>query len=69
MSLEKLNKILDACTTLDSLKSKYPKAPVKVRQNADQERVNLKCSSQAAPGTSSKPASSSSKPAASPKKQ
>lgn len=48
MSLEKLGKTADACTTLDSLKGKYPKASVKVRQSADQERTNLKCSAQQA---------------------
>jgi tol-pal system protein YbgF len=46
MSLGKLGKTSDACTTLDSLKSKYPKAPIKIRQNADQERINMKCGAQ-----------------------
>ena len=44
MSLEKLGKTQDACTTLDSLKSKYPSASITVRQRADQERTKLKCS-------------------------
>ncbi len=44
MSLEKLNKTQDACATLDSLKAKYPGAPVKVRQQTDQARSRLKCS-------------------------
>jgi tol-pal system protein YbgF len=45
-SLDKIGKTADACTTLESLKSKYPKAPIKVRQDADQERTTLKCSAQ-----------------------
>lgn len=43
LSLEKLDKIPDACTTLDSLKGKYPNASVKIRQQADQTRARLKC--------------------------
>jgi tol-pal system protein YbgF len=43
-SLGALGKVPDACATLDSLKSKYPNAPLKVRDNADQARTKLKCS-------------------------
>jgi len=47
MSLEKLGKIPDACTTLESLKTKYTSAPAKIRQQADQERTKLKCNAAA----------------------
>ncbi|MGE3622748.1 MAG: tol-pal system protein YbgF [Bdellovibrionales bacterium] len=43
MSLQNIGKTGDACTTLESLKNKYPRASLNVRQRAEQERVKLKC--------------------------
>lgn len=43
MALGKLEKIDDACATLDSLKGKYPNASQSIRNRADQEKANLKC--------------------------
>jgi len=48
MSLENIDKIPDACATLDSLKGKYPNASLNIRQRADQERTKLKCGTAAA---------------------
>jgi tol-pal system protein YbgF len=45
MSLENIDKVQDACTTLDSLKNKYPRASLSIRQRADTERSKLKCGS------------------------
>ena len=43
MSLASLDRVPDACSTLASLKSKYPNAPSTLRSRADQERAQLKC--------------------------
>jgi TolA-binding protein len=43
MSLEGLNKISDACTTLAELKSKYPNAPASIKSRAEEERTKAKC--------------------------
>lgn len=44
MSLAAIEKNQEACTTLLSLKSKFPNAPMLVRQRAEEERGKLKCS-------------------------
>lgn len=43
MSLGALNKINDACVTLNELKSKYPRAPETIKARAKEERAHLKC--------------------------
>jgi tol-pal system protein YbgF len=43
MSLAALNKIPDACVTLNELKTKYPNAAPTVKSRADDERSRLKC--------------------------
>lgn len=43
MSLAKVDKVQDACSTLAALKAKYPTASATLRVRADQERSRLKC--------------------------
>jgi tol-pal system protein YbgF len=43
MALGALDKTDDACSTLASLKAKYPTAPESVRARAEQERMRMKC--------------------------
>jgi tol-pal system protein YbgF len=43
MSLSGLDKVQDACTTLNELRRNYPQAPATIKTRADQERARLKC--------------------------
>lgn len=43
MSLENIDKVTDACTTLIELKTKYPNAPVNIKNRADEERAKMRC--------------------------
>ena len=43
MSLGALNKVQDACATLDGLKTKYPDAVPTIKSRAADERAKLKC--------------------------
>ena len=43
MSLGALNKVQDACTTLNELKTKYPDAVSTIKSRAADERAKLKC--------------------------
>jgi tol-pal system protein YbgF len=43
LTLARLDKKDDACTTLAELKKSYPNAPATMRASADQERSRLKC--------------------------
>lgn len=43
MALAGVEKVPDACGTLDALKAKYPTAPATIKARAEQERSRLKC--------------------------